>query len=109
MRKITSLKKKERRIIIDAVAKALKEDRGIEFAYIFGSFIEDSVFRDIDIGIYLKNTRNKNLISHEAALAEKIAAAIKFPVDIIDVRIINSAPSIFLAKYFQQRKIAFFQ
>ena len=38
-----------------AVANVLEQDQRLVFAYIYGSFARAEAFRDIDVGVYLRD------------------------------------------------------
>jgi len=63
----------------------------IRFAYVFGSFLDEEHFRDIDLGIYIDET---NAITkdkfYDIELSTKIEEIVRFPVDII---VLNRAPA----------------
>ena len=60
--------------------------------YLFGSFVTDEPFSDIDIGILLKESNRKTL-NAELGLESQIEKNINYPVD---VRILNTAPLSFV-------------
>lgn len=45
----------EKSIILNLMKEVLTQERRLVFAYAYGSFVKEETFRDIDIGIYLKN------------------------------------------------------
>lgn len=63
----------------------------IHFAILYGSAAEGSVFRDLDIGVFVDRTRVSPDAELEYAfgLADELAAMVHFPVD---VRVVNDAP-----------------
>jgi predicted nucleotidyltransferase len=65
----------------------LKED--ITFAYLYGSFVKNEPFRDIDVAVYV--TGNKGFI-FESDLSAELTDTIGFDVG---VRILNNAPIAF--------------
>jgi hypothetical protein len=102
--KIESDKKEK---IISEIGKVSAEDSAVIFAYIYGSFLSDLSFRDIDIGIYLKEIEMDKAFNYELELSGKVAKAIALPFDIIDVKILNFAPDSFLNNIFRNGKILF--
>ncbi len=61
----------------------------ILFVYLYGSFLKGS-FRDIDIGVYLQDTKNKSgTMRYELTLENELGRIMDFHVD---VRVINYAP-----------------
>ncbi len=83
----------EKQRIIKEMASRIKKRKNIIFAYIFGSFVRDDEFSDIDIGIFCKKLENIDPLSFEFELEKDINSITKFPVD---VRIINHAPVSFV-------------
>lgn len=84
------LRDKERKKIKEEIKKILLTEKIVGFAYLFGSFVEEKKFSDIDIGVYILPDRYKpdkelNIILE---LGTKIERRIKIPVDLV---IINSA------------------
>lgn len=78
----------------------------IVFAYFYGSFLEDPCFRDIDIGVYLNEKVIKPTKFFRYQL--KISGELEIPAKyLIDVRILNEAPSYFLASVFSKGKLLF--
>ena len=63
----------------------------MQFAYLFGSFIEEDNFRDIDLAVYIDK---KNEVSrdkfYEMELSNQVERIVKYPVDII---VLNDASS----------------
>ena len=72
--------------IIKKITNFIENDDKILFSYIFGSFVENDEFSDIDIGVYTKDAADINL---EFELENEIEKMVNIPVD---VRIINNAP-----------------
>ncbi len=97
------LSKKEKQKIEIVIREILKKREEIVFAYIFGSFLDNLFFRDIDIGIYLKNIAKKEAFNYEIELGYEIESKIKIPVDL---RIINFAP-LYFQFHILQGKILF--
>ncbi|MGC8937582.1 MAG: nucleotidyltransferase domain-containing protein, partial [Thermodesulfovibrio sp.] len=46
--------------IVDLIKAELEKEETIAFAYLFGSFVEDAPFRDIDIAVYVENFKESN-------------------------------------------------
>lgn len=92
--------------IINLIKEVLTKERRIVFAYIYGSFITAKDFRDIDIGIYLRNpVKNPYVVSSDikidlSRLSKK--RGLKFTADDFDVRVINDAPFTFLKRVFEE-------
>ncbi len=98
--KIASEKKEE---IISAFKDKLEKYNEIIFAYIFGSFIDNETpfFRDIDIGIYVKEdvVLQKQFIDYAINLSLELESLFKrYPVDVV---VMNNAPLSLLFKITQ--------
>lgn len=81
----------DKKELIEKIKTFLQARKEIRFSYLFGSFIEEDHFRDIDIGIYIDETdpitRN---IFYAVELSTRIEIIVKFPVDVI---VLNHASS----------------
>lgn len=89
-----TLSDKEKDTVRGRISALLSSREDILCAYIFGSFVEENSFSDIDIGVLL----SKPLIPAEAlrlelALEEAISSSIRIPAD---VRVFNGAPVSFV-------------
>lgn len=91
--KKNQISKKEKEIIIKGIASRLKKRKNIIFSYIFGSFVQDGKFSDIDIGVLCTEEISREPFNFEFDLEEEIKSYTKFPVD---VRILNHAPLSFV-------------
>lgn len=93
-----SLKKEARQRVFDALARELAKEKGIVFAYVFGSALDSEVVHDIDLGLYLDASLLSRWSEMALELADRLQAAIGIPVDI---RVLNSAPFSFLYHVFR--------
>ena len=83
------LKASEKEDIVSAISSHLqRECAEIAAAYLFGSFVKEEAFSDIDLGI-LMNTDFERPLEYELELESRLERILKYPVDI---RIINGAP-----------------
>lgn len=83
----------EKQVIIKQISSRFSKQKKIVFAYIFGSFVSEKKFTDIDIGIFIANKKGINTLNFELRMENDINSFIHFPVD---VRIINDAPISFV-------------
>lgn len=87
---------KEKRRMTTIIADTLQADGRVVFAYLYGSFLTESSFRDIDVFLFL-NTAGEPFQA-SVSVKEKLAEAFtkaglpKVPADLFDVRVINDAP-----------------
>lgn len=96
-----------RQKIAEKIKKVLFSEKEIVFAYVFGSFLNSPTFRDIDIGIYVDEIIKENVFDKELEIVKKISEACGLPVDYIDVKILNFAPSHFLNNIFKNGTLIF--
>ena len=89
--RIYSLPMEERNKIIERLRDALKPRNDLIFAVVFGSFLENQFFRDIDLGVYLKDFNGDEIDA--AVYAERLSAELTKKIRIpIDVVVLNYAP-----------------
>jgi len=89
--KTYSLPIEEREAIINRLCELLKSKSEVVFAVVFGGFLEKQLFRDLDLGVYIKNFRGD--IIDAAVYAEKLSAELTREIGIpVDVVVLNYAP-----------------
>ena len=89
--------------MLGGISKQLSRYPEILFAYAYGSFVEDSPFRDLDLALYFQPKQAyTQSFRYEDALATALHHQLKltFPVDI---RILNGTPVSFRYRVFQGR------
>jgi len=96
----------EKERVLSLIKDVLCQDGRVIFAYVYGSFITEKSFRDIDIGIHVKNPEEnpfgissdiKTELSH---LARR--EGLNFTADQFDIKMINDAPFTFLKRIFKE-------
>jgi predicted nucleotidyltransferase len=88
--------------LIEIFARQLeKQYKEIRFAYIFGSFISETYFSDIDLGIVL-GVDLKSPLDFEIELENRLEKIAKLPVD---VRVLNYAPISFTQNVFRTGRV----
>jgi predicted nucleotidyltransferase len=107
MKEFYKVESDEKEKILTEIGKVSVGDRAVVFAYVYGSFLNDLSFRDIDIGIYLKEIEMDKVFNYELELSGRVAKAVALPFDIIDVKVLNFAPDSFLNNIFRNGKILF--
>ena len=80
-----------RQQIGETIKGLLQKDPAILFAFVFGSFLESIAFRDIDVGIFVKDRDQSSFTDLELTLSRRIEEALSEPIP-VDVRVINRAP-----------------
>ena len=87
------LDREERIRLVQHLVENLKTHNEVIFAYLFGSFVEDLPFHDIDIGVYLSIIREEESTFFGLDLSQTLSIRLKIPVD---VRVLNFASIPFL-------------
>lgn len=97
----------EKKEIINTLREILIRRKEIEFAIIFGTFISELPFKDIDIGVYLNKSLIKkiNKIDYIINLGSIIEEKLK--VYKIDLVILNDLEFTFLYHVFKEGKLIF--
>ena len=93
MRKTRRLSESEKEILIGEISSALGAREHIQFAYIFGSFVSDEAFKDIDIGIFVSGDKTESPLEFEIKVERELEGLMHVPVD---VRVLNNAPLSFV-------------
>ncbi|MDA8337518.1 MAG: nucleotidyltransferase domain-containing protein [Peptococcaceae bacterium] len=89
-----TLGKEDRQRLQESLARLLAGRGEILFAYLFGSFVHDPGFHDLDAGIYLRedvlpSTSPDGTLGYETALGIDLEKNLGYPVD---VKVLNHAP-----------------
>jgi len=81
----------KREKLIRKLKHLLSSRREIIFVYLFGSFITDPFYRDLDIGVYLREeaVSPEKTFEYEFSLGTALEREIRYPVD---VKVLNYAP-----------------
>ncbi len=92
--------------ILDLLKETLLQDNRIIFAYVYGSFVNEQSFRDIDVGIYAKNSEENPFVL-SADIKTQLSYLFKeegidLSADHFDIQIINHAPFTFLKRVFKE-------
>ncbi|MFQ6083471.1 MAG: nucleotidyltransferase domain-containing protein [Candidatus Aminicenantia bacterium] len=90
-----------KKLLLDKIIEILFSKEEIIFSYIYGSFIKEESFRDIDIAIYVKE--DKGFI-FESFLSMELTEAVELPVE---TKILNSAPVSFQINVLKEGKLLF--
>ena len=80
----------ERSVVSEAIAAHLRRSfPEIAAAYIFGSFVGQEAFGDIDIGVLLAGGELPPPLEYELSMENALEKEVRLPAD---VRVLNSAP-----------------
>lgn len=96
------LSKKQKEAVCLNLLDLIKSDRHIQFAYIFGSFTDETPIHDIDVGILVKDISKRKMTRFALELGGFLTENLKVP---IDVRILNFAPIPFSFQVIQGKLI----
>ena len=96
------LKSSQKEAVVKKISSYLHSECGeITAAYLFGSFVTEDSFADIDLGI-ITNVEPESSLNYELNLESKLERVIKYPMDI---RIINRAPLSFCQSVIRNGRI----
>ena len=98
--KFYELSLEEKRKIINKLKEMLKRYKEVLLAIIYGSFLKDYPFRDIDIALYID--QNIDPLGYKFLLEKELSEKIRYP---IDVKILNYAPAWFVLEVFRSGRI----
>lgn len=82
---------KEREELVSKLVGELENRREIVFAYLYGSFVEGELFKDIDIALYVNEAqvRKERVLEYEISLAVELQRMLSKS---FDVKVLNCAP-----------------
>ena len=96
----------DKRKMLDLLTKALTQDGRVVFAYAYGSFVKDQTFRDIDVGVYVKDSEENPFVISSDIKTQLSRIFKKGDIDLsadqFDVQMINHAPFTFLKHIFKE-------
>ena len=109
MKEYLSIPFQERQEIIQQIKQAFLKERDVIFAFVFGSFLDAPSFRDIDIGIYMKDYKKSpgEVFDDELRFSIMAAETCGLSFSLIEVKILNFAPSNLLNNIFKSGQILF--
>ncbi|MBI9084260.1 MAG: nucleotidyltransferase domain-containing protein [Desulfobacterales bacterium] len=94
----------QKQLLIKAISEYLQTHmQDIAFAYLFGSFLQDSAFSDIDIGVFISG-HIESPLDFELELESELENISKYQVD---VRILNHAPLPFVQNVIKTGRVLF--
>jgi uncharacterized protein len=93
--------------IIPIIKRILSKEKSIEFAYLFGSFIKDKKYSDIDIGIFVSFLKEEDVFKFTSDLKHRISRQLNkkdifIDADHIDIVVMNHINFKFLNNIFKQ-------
>jgi len=85
--------KKEKDNLSVKLRSLLDGESAVQFAYLYGSFLDNLPCHDIDVGIYVRGIKEENMTFYGLELGEQFSREAGYSVD---VRVLNNAPVSFL-------------
>lgn len=97
-----SLKPDQKEKLVAEISHYLEKNfKEIVAAYLYGSFVTDLFFADIDLGILTQNDIEE-ILNFELDLENRLERIVKYPVD---VRLLNRAPLSFCQNVIRHRNV----
>lgn len=106
MTQLFSITPEEKNKYIQLITASLIDDDNIAFAYLFGSFVHSPMYRDIDVGVYLKKPET-DVLRYYSVMSDKLALKCNLSYEVFDIKILNNAPLMFLNNVFASGKELF--
>lgn len=95
-----TLSQTEKNHVTSLISCVLEQDKRVIFAYIYGSFVRETIFRDIDVFVYIR--KDEDAFITQSSIRDNIYEAVvhagfhNIGIDEFDVRVINDAPYDFI-------------
>lgn len=83
--RVPPLRHAELGLAAERLREALNRNPSIHWAYLFGSAARGEPFRDLDIGIVLKDTEARGAVRFGALIAALESAVPEFPLDVVEL------------------------
>jgi len=87
------LSSQEKEVLIEKLREVLDRHGEVMLAVVFGSFLKDYPFRDIDIAVYIVGVEDS--LDYKLRLEEELEEVIDYPIDVV---VLNEAPPWFVKK-----------
>jgi len=84
-------REEQRRDIMKEITSVMRGQPEIVFAFLHGSFLDGSFFRDIDLGIFVRGIDSADFWDYEARLCQQIEEALN-NLFLVEFKVINKAP-----------------
>ncbi len=97
------LSPREKAEIADKLRRMLSGLKEVSLAIIYGSFLKEYPFRDIDVAIYIGGG-NVDQLDYKLKLDTMLSEYLRYPVD---VKILNNAPPWFTRRVLEDGKLLF--
>jgi len=87
------LSPREKEELVEKLRGELGKHGEVMLAVVFGSFLKDYPFRDIDIAVYIVGVEDS--LNYKLRLEEELEEVIGYPIDVV---VLNEAPPWFVKK-----------
>jgi len=87
----------EKEVLIKKLRDELSKRREVVLAVVFGSFLKDYPFRDIDVAVYAVPLEDS--LDYKLRLEDELEKVIGYP---IDIAVLNEAPPWFVKKVLEE-------
>jgi len=91
------LSPREKEVLIEKLRGELGKRREVVLVVVFGSFLKDYPFRDIDVAIYAAPLEDS--LDYKLRLEEELEEVISYPIDVV---VLNDAPPWFMKKVLEE-------
>ena len=85
------LREAQRCEIVKEITTVVSGQPEILFAFVHGSFLDGSFFRDIDLGVFVRGMDSTDFWDYEAGLCQQIEEALNY-LYVVELKVINKAP-----------------
>ncbi len=89
MKRLHKVSKKEREKIKNKIKELLEKEEDVLFAYLFGGFVRDDSFHDIDIAVYIIPSPEKDLLKRTFEIANRIERKTGIETDVVAFNLID--------------------
>lgn len=86
-----TVREEQRCEIVKEITAVVSGQPEIVFAFVHGSFLDGSFFRDIDLGIFVRGMDSADFWDYEARLCQQIEEALN-NLFLVELKVINKAP-----------------
>lgn len=94
------LSRGEKERVMEALTMALAGRGEVALAILYGSFLKNISFRDVDVAVYVAG--DVDPLDYKFQLEDELTKTLKLPVD---VKILNHAPQWFLKKVIEDGRV----
>jgi len=85
------LGEEQRRDLTKMITTVVRQDERVLFVFLYGSFLYGAFFRDIDLGVFVKDVGSTGFWDYECRLSQKIERMLGHPFP-VEAKVINRAP-----------------